>query len=113
VGNGPTTIVGSANDRYERFEDKLWYRVREIATRLGYKTEKPVRDAINQGELQAFRRPEGEYRVAGSQLRRWLDDNRAFKPATVERREPQPTKTRRPRREMPVINHSKKRKKKK
>lgn len=82
----------------------------QIARKLGYATDKPVRNAIKRGELKASHAPcRRKLIVAESEVLRWIDDDLAYEPMILEP-EPQPSvappfKRRTRRRQMPTLDY--------
>ena len=62
----------------------------QIARKLGYATDKPIRNAIKRGELRASHAPcRRKLIVAESEVLRWIDDDLAYEPM-VPAPEPSP-----------------------
>lgn len=83
----------------------------QIARKLGYATDKPIRKAIKRGELKASHAPcRRKLIVAESEVLRWIDDDLAYEPVILDP-EPPPFvppplngRTRR-RRRMPTLDY--------
>jgi hypothetical protein len=55
----------------------------QIAHKLGYATDKPIRNAIKRGELKASHAPcRRKLIVAESEVLRWIDEDLAYVPMT-------------------------------
>ena len=60
----------------------------QIARKLGYTTDKPVRNAIRRGELKAIHAPcRRKLIVAESEVLRWIENDLAYEPVILD---PQP-----------------------
>jgi hypothetical protein len=71
----------SRRDVERRFTDEEWLTPMQIARRLGYATDKPVRNAIKRGELRASHAPcRRKLIVAESEVLRWIDEDLAYEP---------------------------------
>jgi hypothetical protein len=56
----------------------------QIAQKLGYATDKPVRNAIKRGELKASYAPcRRKLIIAESEVLRWIDDDLAYEPVIL------------------------------
>jgi Helix-turn-helix domain len=104
-----TSAHATLLDDRPRFAEEEWFSPTEIARKLGYATDKPVRKAIRRGELRAISAPCGRRLiVAESDLLRWLD-RLTYKPATpavAAPADPTPQKdARRRRRNMPSLSY--------
>jgi hypothetical protein len=67
------------------FSDEEWLTPMQIARKLGYATDKPVRNAIKRGELKASHAPcRRKLIVAESEVLRWIDDDLAYEPVIVD-----------------------------
>ena len=92
------------------FSDEEWLTPMQIARKLGYATDKPVRNAIKRGELKASHAPcRRKLIVAESEVLRWIDDDLAYEPVILNP-EPPPSVARslngRPRRrQMPTLDY--------
>jgi hypothetical protein len=99
----------SQKARDARFSDEEWLTPIQIARKLGYATDKPVRNAIKRGELKASYAPcRRKLIVAESEVLRWIDDDLAYEPVILKP-EPPPApalngRTRR-RRELPTLDY--------
>jgi hypothetical protein len=72
-----------------RFSDEEWLTPMQIARKLGYATDKPVRNAIKRGELKASYAPcRRKLIVAESEVLRWIEDDLAYEPMTLESEPP-------------------------
>jgi hypothetical protein len=61
----------------------------QIARKLGYATDKPVRNAIKRGELMASHAPcRRKLIVAESEVLRWIDNDLAYEPVIVDSEPP-------------------------
>jgi hypothetical protein len=78
--------VRSGRDRrdlQQRFTDEDWLTPIQIARKLGYSTDKPIRNAIRKGELKAIHTPcRRRLIVAESEVLRWIDEDLAYEPVT-------------------------------
>jgi hypothetical protein len=94
-----------------RFADEQWLTPLQIARKLGYATDKPVRNAIKKGELKASHAPcRRKLIVAESELLRWIDDDLAYEPAILDSEPSQPAAPSRNgrirrRREVPTLDY--------
>jgi hypothetical protein len=82
----------------------------QIARKLGYATDKPVRNAIKRGELKASHAPcRRKLIVAESEVLRWIDDDLAYEPVILDPEPPPsvaPSRNGRPRRrQMPMLDY--------
>lgn len=72
-----------------RFADEQWLTPLQIARKLGYETDKPVRNAIKRGELKASHAPcRRKLIVAESEVLRWIDDDLVYEPMTLDSERP-------------------------
>ena len=72
-------------DLHHRFTDEEWLTPIQIARRLGYSTDKPIRSAIKRGELKAIHAPcSRKLLVAESEVLRWIDEDLAYEPVTSQ-----------------------------
>ena len=63
----------------------------QIARKLGYATDKPIRNAIKRGELKASHAPcRRKLIVAESEVLRWIDDDLVYRPMILGS-DPQPS----------------------
>ena len=104
-----TSAHTTLRDGRVRFAEEEWFSPTEIARKLGYATDKPVRKAITRGELRAISAPCGRRLiVAESDLLRWLD-RLTYQPATAvvaAPADPTPQKdARRRRRNVPSLSY--------
>jgi len=75
----------TAGDGRRRFSDEEWLTPMQIARKLGYVTDKPIRSAIKRGELKASHAPcRRKVIVAESEVLRWIDDDLAFEPLSLD-----------------------------
>jgi hypothetical protein len=92
------------------FSDEEWLTPMQIARKLGYATDKPVRNAIKRGELKASHAPcRRKLIVAESEVLRWIDDDLAYEPVILNP-EPPPSVAlslngRPRRRQMPTLDY--------
>lgn len=95
--------------RDARFSDEEWLTPMQIARKLGYATDKPVRNAIKRGELKASHAPcRRKLIVAESEVLRWIDDDLAYEPMILNPEPPfVPPLNRRTRRRrgMPTLDY--------
>lgn len=82
----------------------------QIARKLGYTTDKPVRTAIKRGELKAIHAPcRRKLIVAESEVLRWIDNDLAYKPVILDSEPPPsvaPALTGHPRRrQLPTLDY--------
>lgn len=92
------------------FSDEEWLTPMQIARKLGYATDKPVRNAIKRGELKASHAPcRRKLIVAESEVLRWIDDDLAYEPVILDPEPPPsvaPSPNGRPRRrQMPTLDY--------
>jgi len=92
------------------FSDEEWLTPMQIARKLGYVTDKPVRNAIKRGELKASHAPcRRKLIVAESEVLRWIDDDLAYEPVILEPQMPPsvvpPLNGRTRRRHMPTLDY--------
>ncbi len=92
------------------FSDEEWLTPMQIARKLGYVTDKPVRNAIKRGELKASHAPcRRKLIVAESEVLRWIDDDLAYDPVILEPQMPPsvvpPLNGRTRRRHMPTLDY--------
>jgi hypothetical protein len=92
------------------FSDEEWLTPMQIARKLGYVTDKPVRNAIKRGELKASHAPcRRKLIVAESEVLRWIDDDLAYEPVILEPQMPPsvvpPFNGRTRRRHMPTLDY--------
>ena len=81
----------SRRDVERRFTDEEWLTPMQIARKLGYATDKPVRNAIKNGELRASHAPcRRKLIVAESEVLRWIDEDLAYAPLTSPAEPPAP-----------------------
>src|ERR671925_1982573 len=81
----------SRKARDARFSDEEWLTPMQIARKLGYATDKPVRNAIKRGELKATHAPcRRKLIVAESEVLRWIDDDLVYRPMILGS-DPQPS----------------------
>ena len=74
----------SHRDGRRRFTDEEWLTPIQIARKLGYATDKPIRNAIKAGKLKASHAPcRRKLIVAESELLRWIDHDLAYEPMTA------------------------------
>jgi hypothetical protein len=67
------------------FSDEEWLTPMQIARKLGYATDKPVRNAIKRGELKASHAPcRRKLIVAESEVLRWIDGDLAYEPVILD-----------------------------
>jgi hypothetical protein len=98
-------------DGRRRFWDEEWLTPMEIARKLGYTTDKPIRNAIKRGELKASHAPcRRKLIVAESEVLRWIDDDLAYEPVVLDSRPPHPAAPSRNgrirrRRELPTLDY--------
>jgi hypothetical protein len=79
-------------DVERRFTDEEWLTPMQIARKLGYATDKPIRNAIKKGELKANRAPcRRKLIVAESEVLRWIDEDLAYEPVTSQAESPAPS----------------------
>jgi hypothetical protein len=79
------------HDGRRRFSAEEWLTPMQIARKLGYATDKPVRNAIKRGELKASYAPcRRKLIVAESEVLRWIDDDLAYEPVI---RDPEPPRS--------------------
>jgi hypothetical protein len=79
----------SARRDGRRFSDEEWLTPMQIARKLGYATDKPVRNAIKRGELKATHAPcRRKLIVAESEVLRWIDIDLAYEPAILDAEPP-------------------------
>ena len=94
-----------------RFTDEEWLTPMQIARKLGYSTDKPIRSAIKKGELKASHAPcRRKLIVAESEVLRWIDEDLAYQPVTpqpesVAPAAPSPNGNSRPRGRMPTLHY--------
>lgn len=63
------------------FLDEEWLTPIQIARKFGYATDKPIRKAINSGELKAARAPcRRKLIVAESEVLRWIGRDLVYEP---------------------------------
>lgn len=75
----------SRRDVQHRFTDEEWLTPIQIARKLGYATDKPIRNAIKSGELKASHAPcRRKLIVAESEVLRWIDEDLAYEPMTPQ-----------------------------
>jgi hypothetical protein len=71
------------------FSDEEWLTPMQIARKLGYATDKPVRNAIKRGELKASHAPcRRKLIVAESEVLRWIDGDLAYEPVILDPKPP-------------------------
>ena len=91
------------------FSDEEWLTPMQIARKLGYATDKPVRIAIKRGELKASHAPcRRKLIVAESEVLRWIDDDLAYEPVIIDPEPPPfvaPPLNGRTRRQMPTLDY--------
>jgi Helix-turn-helix domain len=93
-----------------RFSDEEWLTPMQIARKLGYATDKPVRNAIRRGELKASHAPcRRKIIVAESEVLRWIEEELLYEPVILDPEPPNVSpalngQTRR-RREMPTLDY--------
>jgi hypothetical protein len=107
----PLDADPSARRNGHRFSDEEWLTPMQIARKLGYATDKPVRNAIKRGELKASHAPcRRKLIVAESEVLRWIDADLAYEPVILDRELPPSVapplngRTRR-RRQMPTLDY--------
>ncbi len=93
------------------FAEEEWLTPMQIARKLGYSTDKPIRKAIKTGELKASHAPcRRKLIVAESEVLRWIVDDLAYEPA-IRNPEPQESAGRtrkgpmRRRRQLPTLDY--------
>jgi hypothetical protein len=101
----------SARRNGRRFSDEEWLTPMQIAQKLGYTTDKPVRNAIKRGELKAIHAPcRRKLIVAESEVLRWIDNDLAYEPVILDPESPPPiapalTGRARRRRQLPTLDY--------
>jgi hypothetical protein len=106
----PVNDLTARRDGRRRFSDEEWLTPMEIARKLGYATDKPIRNAIKRGELKASHAPcRRKLIVAESEVLRWIDDDLAYEPVIFDP-DPQPPTAgpvngRSRRRQMPILDY--------
>ena len=79
------TLNAPRRDGRHSFTDEEWLTPMQIARKLGYATDKPIRNAIKRGELKASHAPcRRKLIIAESEVLRWIDEDLAFQPLTAE-----------------------------
>ena len=67
------------------FLEEEWLTPIQIARKFGYATDKPIRKAINSGELKAARAPcRRKLIVAESEVLRWIGCDLVYEPNVVD-----------------------------
>lgn len=76
-------------DVQQRFTEEEWLTPMQIARKLGYSTDKPIRNAIRSGELKASHAPcRRKLIVAESEVLRWIDEDLAYEPMILQLESP-------------------------
>jgi hypothetical protein len=106
----PVNDLTARREDRRRFSDEEWLTPMQIARKLGYATDKPIRKAIKRGELKASHAPcRRKLIVAESEVLRWIDDDLAYEPMTIDSEtQPPPAPSangRTRRREMPTLDY--------
>jgi hypothetical protein len=109
--SGLDADLTARRENRHRFTEEEWLTPIQIARKLGYATDKPVRSAIKRGELKASHAPcRRKLIVAESEVLRWIDDDLAYEPM-IAASEPSPSAVppvngHRRRRQMPTLNYA-------